>query len=70
MCLNDTPLYRACVFFTTASDAGTVKLRTEWIRSPLVIYKKDIRIDVRMFENIKINIWNGVENKILDVKPL
>ena len=38
MCLKGTSLYRACFFFTNAHDACTVKLRTEWIRSSLVIF--------------------------------
>ena len=60
--LKGMALYRACFFFTTAHNARTVKLRIEWIRSPLVIFNKDIRIDVRTFKNIKINIGNGVGN--------
>ena len=38
MCFKGTSLSRACFFFTNAHDACTVKLRTEWIRSSLVIF--------------------------------
>ena len=48
--------------FLTAHDVGTVKLATEWIRSPLVIFNKIIRIEVWTFENmfemvLEIKCW-------------
>ena len=70
MFVKDRPLYRDCFFFSTAHDGRTVKLRTERIQSPLVIFDKSIRIYVRTFENIKIKFRNGVGNQMLDGKPL
>ena len=57
MCLKGTSLYRACFFFTIADEVRTVKLRTEWMWSPLVTFNKNIRVDVRT-SNVKCWVVN------------